>query len=150
MAGLSAVAPERYEIPIRSRSVSRLYVQSGFDIQIIEHDAETRIRVADPIAVVTENSDPLLRQAGGPEPRSFGRIVVSGSALRAGSALEVVFDPDVWFWIEAEHTGKTFGPYGSKGLMLVCMPSGEMAIWFGTRPSRTTEIPVAGQHDSCH
>jgi hypothetical protein len=27
----------------------------------------------------------------------------------------------------------TWGPLGSKGLILVCMPGGEIAIWFGVR-----------------
>ncbi len=133
MRGLEVAASDRYEIPILSRSVSRLYVQDGFDIEFIDEGTETTIRIAEPLAVVTENSDPLLRRGGGPKPRACGRIVVCGSALRSGRALEISFDPDVCFWVEAEASAKTWGPYGSKGLMLVCMPSGAMAIWFGPK-----------------
>ncbi len=137
MPGLEA-ATDCYEIPIRSRSVSRLYVQSGFDIEFVDQGAETAIRIAEPIAVVTENSDPLLRHGGGPKPHACGRIVVSGSALRNGRVLDIVFDPDVCFWVEGESAGKTWGPYGSRGLVLVCMPTGEMAIWFGPRRRRSS------------
>ncbi|MFB3815227.1 MAG: DUF6188 family protein [Terriglobales bacterium] len=144
MAGLAVAPSDRYEIPILSRSVSRLYVQSGFDIQFVDKGEVPTIRIADPIAVVTENSNLLARSTRPLEQRSFGRIVVRGSAMRAGSALEIVFDPDVWFWVEAEHTSEAdaWGPYGSRGLMLVCMPGREMAIWFGRKRSRLTDEPA--------
>jgi hypothetical protein len=130
--------PDRYEIPIQSRSISRLYVQSGFDIQIFDDGPETTIRIDDPLAVVTENPRPLAKMESEdamlPSLGVFGKIVVSGSAMRRGARmLEIVFHPGVWFWVEPNHDPNTWGPYGSKGLVLICMPGGEMAVWFGVR-----------------
>lgn len=133
-----ANVPDRYEIPIQSRSVSRLYVQSGFDIQIFDDGSETTIRIDDPLAVVTENPRPLARMESEelmlPSLGVFGKIVVSGSAMRRGSRmLEIVFHPGVWFWVEPNHEPASSGPFGSKGLILICMPGSEMAVWFGAR-----------------
>lgn len=135
-----ANAPDRYEIPIQSRSVSRLYVQSGFDIQIFDDGSETTIRIDNPLAVVTENARPLARIQSEdlmlPSLGVFGKIVVSGSAMRNGSRLlEIVFHPGVWFWVEPNHESSSSGPFGSKGLILICMPGSEMAVWFGVRRS---------------
>src|SRR5690242_15265741 len=97
-----ANAPDRYEIPIQSRSVTRLYVQSGFDLQMFEDSSETTIRIDDPIAVVSENPRPLAKPESEdsfvPSLGVFGKIVVSGNALRRDRRmLEVVFHPGVWF-----------------------------------------------------
>lgn len=133
-----AHASDRYEIPIQSRSVSRVYVESGFDLKIFDDGSETTIRVEDPLAVVTENSRPPHRadmeDALTPGCGVFGRIVVSGSALRKEKrVLEIVFHPGVWFWVEPSYQPEGWGPYGSKGLILICMPGTEMAVWFGVR-----------------
>ncbi|HYG98607.1 MAG TPA: DUF6188 family protein [Terriglobales bacterium] len=133
-----ANAPDRYEIPIQSRSVTRLYVQSGFDLQIFEDASETTIRIDDPIAVVSENPKPLAKLESDdgltPSLGVFGKIVVSGSALRRDERmLEIVFHPGVWFWVEPTHEQSEWGPYGSKGVILICMPGSEMAVWFGIR-----------------
>lgn len=133
-----ANAPDRYEIPIQSRSVTRLYVQSGFDLQMFEDASETTIRIDDPIAVVSENPRPLAKLESEdsfvPSLGVFGKIVVSGNALRGDRRmLEIVFHPGVWFWVEPQYEQNGWGPYGSKGLILICMPGSEMAVWFGVR-----------------
>lgn len=133
-----ANASDRYEIPIQSRSVSRVYVESGFDLRIFDDGSETTIRVEDPLAVVTENPRPLqkmeVEDAMTPAFGVFGKIVVSGNALRKEKrVLEIVFHPGVWFWVEPEYKPEGWGPYGSKGLILICMPGSEMAVWFGVR-----------------
>jgi hypothetical protein len=137
-----ASVPDKYEIPLQSRSVSRLYVQSGFDIQIFDDGSETTIRIDDPLAVVTENPRPLAKMdyedSMLPTLGVFGKIVVSGSALRRGTRmLEIVFHPGVWFWVEPNHDPNGWGPFGSKGLVLICMPGTEMAVWFGVRKTAT-------------
>lgn len=133
-----ANAADRYEIAIQSRSVSRIYVESGFDLKIFDDGSETTIRVEDPLAVVTENPRPLHKleaeDALTPALGVFGKIVVSGSALRKGARLlEIVFHPGVWFWVEPRYEPEGWGPYGSKGLVLICMPGSEMAVWFGMK-----------------
>ncbi len=152
MAASVASVPERgardvYEIPIQSRSVSRLFVQSGFDIQMFEDGSETTIRIDNPIAVVTENPRPLVRMEDEliPSMGVYGRIVVSGSALRASArTLDIVFHRGVWFWVEPKYEPEAWGPYGSKGLIIVCMPGSEMAVWFGMKApiSRSDDLMI--------
>lgn len=140
MAASVASAPDRYEIPIQSRSVSRVFVQSGFDLKISEQEAEVAIRIENPIAVVTENPRPLARAEDEliPALGIYGRIVVSGSALRADSrTLDIVFHPTVGFWVEPHYEAGAWGPYGSKGVIVVCMPGSEMAVWFGQKGLRS-------------
>lgn len=147
-----ANAPDRYEIPIQSRSISRLYMQSGFGIQIFDDGAQTTIRIQEPIAVVSENPKPLARlqaeDAFSPAFGVFGKIVISGDSLRRGHrVVEVVFNPGVWFWVEPKRNPDEWGPFGSKGLLLICMPGSEMAVWFGIRKSarmsETLDDPIA-------
>ncbi len=132
-----AFAPDRHEIPLQSRSVSRLYVDAGVDIQFFEDGSETAIRIDGPLAVVTENPRPFRRfddeESYTPAMGVFGKIVVSGSALRKERMLEVVFHPGVWFQVEPQPNPDGWGPAGSKGVVIVCMPGSEMAIWFGPR-----------------
>lgn len=138
MSATVASVPDRYEIPIQSRSVSRLFVQSGFDMEFFDDGSETTIRIDSPIAVVTENPRPLAKMEAEDELTPalglYGRIVVSGSALRAAPrTLDIFFHPGVWFQVEPEYKPESWGPYGSKGLIIVCMPSSEMAVWFGMK-----------------
>lgn len=131
-------APDRYEIPIRSRSVTRVYVETNFDIQFFDAGSESAVRIDNPIAVVSENERPLNHirsdeQAWGNTLGVFGRIVVSGTALRKGRMLDVVFNEGVWFQVEPAHMAEEEGPLGNKGLLLICMPNGQLAVWFGVR-----------------
>ena len=136
MAAASGFEP--YEIPIRSRSVLRVYVGGGFNLQLAENEAdETAICIANPLAIVTEN-DPLVGLSGPAGTASFGKIVVSGRELCESRRLQIIFLPGVWFRVEpSDGTGNGWGPPGSKGLIRVCMPNGEMAIWFGLRKARS-------------
>jgi hypothetical protein len=129
-------ALDRYEIPIQSRSVSRVFVQSGFDIQMFEDGTELTIRIESPIAVVTENPRPLVRMEDEliPAMGVYGRIAISGSALRSETRmLDIIFHSGVWFQVEPKYQPESWGPYGSKGLIIICMPGSEMAVWFGMR-----------------
>jgi hypothetical protein len=131
-------APDRYEIPIRSRSVTRVYVESNFDIQFLDAGSESAVLIDNPIAVVSENERPLMRirddeQQYGNTLGVFGKIVVSGTALRKGRMLEVMFHDGVWFQVEPAHMADEEGPLGNKGLLLICMPTGQLAIWFGVK-----------------
>ncbi len=133
-----ASVPGIYEIPIQSRSVSRLFVQSGFDIQLFDDGSETTIRIDNPLAVVTENPRPLVRLAAEdeyvPALGVYGKIVISASAVRAGEKMiEIVFHRGVRFWVEPRYTPEAWGPYGSKGLIIICMPGSQMAVWFGMK-----------------
>ena len=135
--GLS-FAPDKYEIPIRSRSVTRVYVESNFDIEFLDAGSESAVLIDNPIAVVSENERPLTRIREdeflyGNNMGVFGRIVVSGTALRKGRMLEVTFNEGVWFQVEPAHMAEEEGPLGNKGLLLICMPSGQLAVWFGVR-----------------
>lgn len=137
-------APDRYEIPIRSRSVTRVYVESSFDIQFFESGAETAIRIENPLAVISESErGPVhLREdefAYANTLGTYGKVVVSGTALRKARMLEVVFNEGVWFHVEPAIVATEWGPQGNKGLLLICMPSGELAVWFGIRPKTATE-----------
>jgi hypothetical protein len=137
--------PDRYEIPIQARTVSRIYVESGFDIHFCDDENEPTIRVKDPIAVVTETARPLVRTAEGEITSgvgAFGKIVVSGAALRHGRLLEIVFKRGVRFWVDPEPDPTGWGPPGTHGLMLVCMPGSQMAIWFGRRAVPRSPCPV--------
>ena len=96
------------------------------------------MRIDNPIAVVSENERPLNHirsdeQAWGNTLGVFGRIVVSGTALRKGHMLDVVFNEGVWFQVEPAHMAEEDGPEGNKGLLLICMPNGQLAVWFGVR-----------------
>ena len=138
MSANPASVPGIYEIPIQSRSVSRLFVQSGFDIQLFEDGSEATIRIDNPIAVVTENPRPLVRLASEdeyvPALGVYGKIVISASGVRAGEkTIEIVFHRGVRFWVEPRYTPDAWGPYGSKGLIVICMPGSEMAVWFGMK-----------------
>ncbi len=138
MSANVASVPGIYEIPIQSRSVSRLFVQSGFDIQLFDDGSETTIRIDNPLAVVTENPRPLVRLASEdeyvPALGVFGKIVISASAVRAGEkTIEIAFHHGVRFWVEPRYTPEAWGPYGSKGLIIICMPGSEMAVWFGMK-----------------
>jgi hypothetical protein len=131
-------APDRYEIPIRSRSVTRVYVESNFDIQFFDAGSELAVRIDNPIAVVSENERPMMRirddeHAYGNTLGVFGRIIVSGTALRKGRMIDVVFHDGVWFQVEPAHMAEEDGPMGNKGLLLICMPNGQLAVWFGVR-----------------
>jgi hypothetical protein len=142
IASTVASVPDRYEIPIQSRSVSRLFVQSGFDIQMFDDGTETTIRIDNPIAVVTENPRPLVRLEDEliPAMGVYGRIVVSGSALRAARRmLDIIFHSGVWFQVEPRYEPDSWGPYGSKGLIVICMPGSEMAVWFGMKSRQTAD-----------
>jgi Family of unknown function (DUF6188) len=141
MAASAACAPDCYEIPIQSRSVSRLFVRTGFDISMFEDGCETTIRIEDLIAVVTENPRPLVKLEAEdgltPALGVFGKIVVSGNALRAErNTLDIAFYPGVWFQVEPKYEPASWGPYGSKGLIIICMPGSEMAVWFGMKRNR--------------
>jgi hypothetical protein len=119
-----------YEIPIRSRCVLRVFVQSGCHLQLAEEGAEAAIQIADPLAVVTEN-DPLLNLQDA-DVQSFGKVIVCGHDLRVSRRLQIVLNPDIWFRVEPQPPASgTWGPAGSKGLILVCMPGSEIALWFG-------------------
>ncbi len=151
-ASLAGVS-DRYEIPIQSRSVSRLFVQSGFDIQMFEDGAETNIRLRNPIAVVTENPRPLVRMEAEdnfmPVLGVYGKIVISGEGLRSGEkTLEIMFHPGVHFWVEPRHTAESWGPYGSKGLIIICMPGSEMAVWFGMKSASRIVAEADVQHEA--
>ena len=137
MPGASAgLGRGAYEIPIRSRSVLRVYVESGFDLQLCDEGEETAIFIAGPLAIVTEN-DPLPA-AGAAEPLPLGKILVCGQDLCQTRRLQVMFFPDVWFWVEPQRTpAGVRKPSGSKGVIQVCTPGGEIAIWFGRRLRRT-------------
>jgi len=127
----AAADPGAYEIPIRGRSVLRVYVESGFDLQLCDEGEETTIRIAGPLAIVTEN-DPLLSVSAVAEAPSLGRILVCGQDLRQERRLQVMFFPGVWFRVEPQRPpAGVWGPAGSKGLILVCTPGGEIALWFG-------------------
>jgi hypothetical protein len=134
--------PDRYEIAIRPRSVSRVYVDSGFDLQFFDDAGHTGVRIDNPIAVVTENPRPLTRKDG-TEEDPFGKIVVSSTALRKGKILEIVFAPGVCFWVEPHQDTGSWGPYGIQGQIIVCLPGSEMAIWFGR--SKQVRIPVMSE-----
>jgi len=122
-----------YEIPIRSRSVLRVYVGAGFNLQLADSDAdETAICIANPLAIVTEN-DPVAGLSGPASTTSFGKILVSGRELCEARRLQIMFLPGVWFRVEPSDGVNSWGPPGSKGLIRICMPNGEMAIWFGLR-----------------
>ena len=126
--------PDRYEIPIRPRSVSRVYVDSGFDLQFFDESGQTGVRIENPIAVVTENPRPVPRRDGAEDP-ALGKIVVSSTALRKGKVLEIMFAPGVRFWVEPHADEDGWGPYGIQGQVIVCLPGSEMCIWYG-RPKR--------------
>jgi hypothetical protein len=133
--------PDRYEIPIRPRSVSRVYVDSGFDLEFFDHTGQTGVRIENPIAVVTENPRLLVRRDGS-EESPFGKIVVSSTALRSGKVLEIVFAPGVRFWVQPHMDADAWGPYGTQGLVVVCLPGSEMAIWFGRKkPASLAAVP---------
>jgi hypothetical protein len=138
-------APDRYEIPIRSRSVTRVYVESNFDIQFFDAGGcESAVRIDNPLAVVSESERPATRiredeQLYGNALGVFGKIVVSGTALRKGRMLEVMFNDGVWFHVEPAHMAEEEGPVGSKGLLLICMPNGQLAVWFGVRKKTVEE-----------
>jgi hypothetical protein len=138
-------APDRYEIPIRSRSVTRVYVESNFDIQFFDAGGcESAVRIDNPLAVVSESERPATRiredeQLYGNALGVFGKIVVSGTALRKGRMLEVMFNEGVWFHVEPAHMAEEEGPVGSKGLLLICMPNGQLAVWFGVRKKTVEE-----------
>jgi len=73
----------------------------------------------------------------------FGKIVVSGNALRAERRLlDIVFHPGVWFQVEPSYESGTWGPYGSKGLIVICMPRSEMAVWFGMKSLRSGDVAI--------
>ncbi len=138
MAASVASVSGAYEIPIQSRSVSRLFVQSGFDIQMFEGDTETTIRIENPIAVVTENPRPIVRleaeESFMPALGVYGKMSISGDAMRGDRrTLEIMFHPGVRFWVEPRYVPESWGPYGSKGLIIICMPGSEMALWFGMK-----------------
>jgi len=144
MACLSATAvnPGAYEIPIRPRSVLRVYVESGFELELCADGEETAIRIAGPLAIVTEN-DPPLTTSTAAEPPSLGRILICGQDLCQARRLQVMFFPGVWFRVEPQRpaTG-VWGPAGSKGLILVCTPCGEIAIWFGRHRRQLEAVPA--------
>jgi hypothetical protein len=132
MSGALAYQPDRYEIPLHSSSVSRLYVESGCDLYICADGPDTAIRIAGPIAVVTENPRALVDfHDQSLAPRTFGKIVVSRGGLCHERQLDILFDSHVWFWVEPHCRDNVWGPRGSKGLVIICMPSGELALWFG-------------------
>ena len=137
-------APDRYEIPIRSRSVTRVYVESNFDIQFFDAGSESAVRIDNPIAVVSENERPVTRiredeQLYGNALGVFGKVVLSGTALRKGRMIEVMFNEGVWFHVEPAHMAEEEGPIGNKGLLLICMPNGQLAVWFGIRKKQVED-----------
>jgi hypothetical protein len=139
------VSHKHYEIPIRSRCVLRVFVESGCHLQLAEEGAEAAIQIADPIAVVTEN-DPLLGVSER-EGQSFGKVIVCGNDLRVGRRLQIVLVPGTWFRVEPQAPASgSWGPAGSKGLILVCMPGSEIALWFGRyrRDPQWLEPQLAG------
>jgi len=121
--------PDRYEIALRPRSASRVYVDSGFDLQFFDDAGQTGVRIDNPIAVVTENARPFVRKEDA-DDSTLGKIIVSSTALRKGKVLEIVFASGVRFWVEP-HVEEGWGPYGVQGQIIVCLPGSEMAIWFG-------------------
>ncbi len=131
--------PDRYEIGIRPRSVSRVYVDSGFDLEFFDDAGHTGVRIENPIAVVTENPKPVVRRDGTEE--CFGKIIVSSSALRKSRILEVAFAPGVRFWVEPHRDGESWGPYGTQGHIIVCLPGMEMSIWFGRSKRSQAVLP---------
>ena len=138
-------APDRYEIPIRSRSVTRVYVESNFDIQFAEAGSESAVRIENPIAVVSESEGPVTHLRAdevryGNSMGVFGKVVVSGTALRKGRMLEVMFNDGVWFHVEPAHMAEEDGPIGTKGLLLICMPNGQLAVWFGVRKKESVFV----------
>jgi hypothetical protein len=132
--------PDRYEIPLRPRSVSRVYVDTGFDLQFFDDAGQTGVRIENPIAVVTENARPLARKEAR-EDGALGKIVVSSTALRKGKVLEIMFAAGVRFWVEPHADEQEWGPHGIQGHIVVCLPGSEMGIWFG-RPKHPA-LPVA-------
>jgi hypothetical protein len=135
--------PDRYEIPLRPRSSSRVYVDSGFDLQFFDDAGQTGVRIDNPIAVVTENPRPILRKEDAGDG-ILGKIIVSSTALRKGKVLEILFSPGVCFWVEphvVEEVG--WGPYGIQGQIVVCLPGSEMSIWFG----RSKRAPMRAMPD---
>lgn len=153
MSANVASVPGIYEIPIQSRSVSRLFVQSGFDIQLFDDGTETTIRIDNPIAVVTENPRPLVRLAAEeeyiPALGVYGKIVISASAVREGEkTIEIAFHRGVRFWVEPGYTPEAWGPYGSKGLIIICMPGSEMAVWFGMKNSMQLATELTERYES--
>ncbi len=131
--------PDRYEIAIRPRSLSRIYVDSGFDLQFFDDGGSTGVRIENPIAIVTENPRPLPRKDGS-EEEPLGKILVSATSLRKGKVLEILFAAGVRFWVEPNAHEEGWGPYGIQGQIIVCLPGSEMAIWAG-RPKRPA-IPL--------
>jgi hypothetical protein len=102
------------------------------------------VRIDNPLAVVSESERPATRiredeQLYGNALGVFGKIVVSGTALRKGRMLEVMFNEGVWFHVEPAHMAEEEGPVGSKGLLLICMPNGQLAVWFGVRKKTVEE-----------
>ena len=127
---------DRYEIPIFARSISRVYVASGFDIEFVAGDSETAIRVADPLAVVTESPRPLIRTQPAESVASslvLGKIIVRGAAVREERMIEVSFSAGVRFWVEPQGEISDFGPLGTNAVMVLCMPGSQMAVWFGKK-----------------
>ena len=140
-----ATSHRPYEIPILGRCVLRVYVQSGLDLELAENAGQPAIHIAQPLAIVTEN-DPLLNMRNAETP-TYGKVIVCGSDLRLGRRLQIVFVPGVWFRAEPEPPASgTWGPAGSKGLILICMPGSEIALWFGRHrlpDARTAVSPAA-------
>lgn len=152
MSASVASVPGIYEIPIQSRSISRLFVQSGFDIRMFEDGSETAIRIDNPIAVVTENPRPLIRLEAEdefmPALGVYGKIVISGDALRSDTkTIEIIFHQGVRFWVEPRYMPETWGPYGSKGLIIICMPGSEMAVWFGMKSAVQLAADLSGSQE---
>lgn len=130
--------PNCYEIPIRSRSVSRVFVASDFGLELTEDGRGSSVRIENPLAVVTERAGRALDTAAaegmGPALGVYGKIVVSCAGLRnGGKGVEVMFHPGVTFWVEP--AGSLGEPicYAGRGLVLLCTPKGQIALWVGMR-----------------
>lgn len=137
-------SPRQYEIPILGRCVLRVFVQSGLDMELAEDAGQTAIQIAGPLAVVAEN-DPLVTPRNAETP-AYGKVIVRGNDQRTERRLQIVFAPGVWFRAEpSPPESGTWGPAGSKGLIVISMPGSEIALWFGRRrrPDLAAVSPAA-------
>lgn len=116
-------------VPIAEAKINKCIVDSALTIYLSDHH-KTVIRIEGPFAITTDEQEqyPLPNQPHNLDLFLVDQIVNVAWVLKSGE-LRVRFNSGVFLTVHADPYFEAWEIWREDGFRVICMPSGELAIW---------------------
>ncbi len=128
---------DNWTLPINGREVTRCLIDYAFSIEVWSPDDLVSIRIEGPFLLKMQSAERKLSVEK--EPMALGsalsvlhKTVESAIAYKDGT-LSLKFSNDIRIDVPPDHKYEAWGISSSDGVLLVCMPGGELAVWSGKK-----------------